>query len=49
MNSSMYVADLDLSRLDARRQAELAAVLEDKDNLIMEKSKLHKDVLNDFA
>ena len=49
MNSSMYVADLDLSRLDARRQAELAAVLEDKDNLIMEKSKLHKDILNDFS
>ena len=49
LNSSMYVADLDLSRLDSRRQAELAAVLEDKDNLIMEKSKLHKDILNDFS
>jgi hypothetical protein len=48
LNSSIFIADLDLSKLDARRQAELNAVLEDKEKLIIEKSKQHKEILKDF-
>ena len=48
MNSSFMVGDLDLSRLDARRQAELAAILEDKEKLILEKSLKHKEILDNY-
>lgn len=47
-NNSFLIADLDISKLDAKRQVELAALLENKDKLILEKSEQHKEILQDY-
>lgn len=49
LNSSMMIADLDVSKLDARAQLELSNLLENKDRLILEKSEKHKAILQDYA
>lgn len=47
-NNSFMIADLNISRLDAKRHAELAALLENKERLILEKSEQHKEILQDY-
>lgn len=46
--TSFMISDLDVSKLDARHRAELASILENKDKLILEKTTLHKEILEDY-
>lgn len=47
MSSSLMIADFDLSRLDSKRQMEIANLIYEKDKLITEKSEEHKEILED--
>ncbi len=47
-SSSLLFADIDLSRLDSKRQMDLANLMLEKDRLITEKSEKHKEVLQDI-
>ncbi len=47
-NNSFMIADLNISKLELKRQVELAALLENKDRLILEKSEQHKEILQDY-
>lgn len=47
-NASFMYNEIDLSRLDLKRQQDLAALIMDKDKLIEENSQLHRKVLKDY-
>jgi chromosome segregation ATPase len=48
MNTSFMIGDIDLSKLDAKRQHDLAQMVSDKDRLIIENSERHRSILNDY-
>ncbi len=48
LNQSLIYGDIDLSRLDLKRQQDIAALIMDKDKLILENSTQHRAILKDY-
>ena len=47
-SNSLFIGDLDLSKYDPKKQAEIATLMEDKEKQILEKSSLHKEALDNL-